>query len=279
LEVKSNIDISIGNESALHCSCKYGNIEIVKLLLNIINPTVEGHYDNIQRIYTNTCEYGQLEIAKLLLKNYKFINDNGKGQTAFIHACKNGHLGVVKWLLEVDANIDISIGNESALYYSCQYGHIEIVKVLLDNIKSKPNIKEWYEHYDNIQRIYNHACGCGQLEIAKLLLKTYNSINDDGRGQQAFIHACKNGHLEVANWLFETNAVVIIFKWFKFKIADVSFIPDISFRFACLNGHLKVAKWLIYLRPSFSSIATYNFYQAVYKRGHTELAEWLLIHL
>lgn len=141
-----NTDLSIndkyGEGTPLHIACKYGHIEIVKLLLEkeIIDV-------NKNAPLCIACKNGHIQIVELLLLDDRVdINQNEvNGNSPLYIACENGNFEIVIKLLEFN-NIDINkINKEGAtpLHSACKNGHKSIVNKLLEysnNNKKKLDI-------------------------------------------------------------------------------------------------------------------------------------------
>jgi hypothetical protein len=73
--------------------------------------------------------------------------------------------------------------------------------------------------------LFNHACACGELEIAKWYVKTFAMIRSDVVGDHnwAFMDACKNGHLNIIEWMTEefeiTNEEAMVGEYQAYRLA------------------------------------------------------------
>lgn len=177
--------------SCLNLACKFGYIEIVKLLLDQgVEINFEKDYDNETPLII-AAEEGKFEIVKLLLDRgaevnipyQKYVNDENfkshghiltyveqgrkawddrtpSGWTALMAASFNGHLEIAEILLKNGADVDAhnDVNNHTALTYAASQSHLEIVKLIL---KSNPK---------NVIQALNEAKGENYLSIIKLLL-------------------------------------------------------------------------------------------------------------
>jgi len=120
---------------------KQGDIDSIKDLLvyenydNFID--IPDNSGNTAFMYA--CKYGFIEIVKLLLDYYPREDavDN-RGRTALMMACYNGYVDIVKEMLKIDDFVNTvnmtDSENTTALIYASLEGHVQIVDVLL-NIK------------------------------------------------------------------------------------------------------------------------------------------------
>jgi len=154
---------------------------------------------NINDLFFNkSCKYGYLEIVKLLLKNNANINQKDyEGYTPLIYASIYGQLEIVKLLIKYGANINEKNNyNYNALYFACVYGHLEIVKLLLEN---GVNINEKdYHGYTPLLYVSRY----GKIKIVKLLLENGANINEkDSNNKTILQHAKENKQTEIVKYL------------------------------------------------------------------------------
>ncbi len=93
---------------------------------------------------TQACIFGNIEIVKFLLENNASINSsNNCGHTPLINACKSGKFDIVKLLIKNNANVNLQdIGLRTLLMYACISGESESLKALLSNEEIKVHIKD-----------------------------------------------------------------------------------------------------------------------------------------
>ena len=109
---------------------KGSDIELIKPLLRIFNPNIQGKDGNTALILASM--YGKKNIVQLLLQNGSDPNiKNSVGHTALILASRMGHKDIVQLLLQysVDPNIKDTGGN-TALKWAEDRGHTEIAAML-----------------------------------------------------------------------------------------------------------------------------------------------------
>ena len=159
--------------TALHYSCKYGHIDIVKTLVkhkaNVNARTDSGNtpltlatrnkHDSVvhallsdsqclvdakgQDGYTAleySCRYGLVDITRTLVKHKADVNARtDSGDTPLTLAAEHGHDNVVHALLSDSQCLVDAKGQDgsTALQYSCIYGHVDIVRTL---VKHKANV-------------------------------------------------------------------------------------------------------------------------------------------
>ena len=120
---------------ALLVAAFYGNIKVVKFLINKCNNT----YNQINNALSGAAVIGCLEIVKLLIAagaDVRSFNNN-----ALLCASYTKHLEVVKLL--IDEGADIHAQNDSALRNASETGNLELVKLLINkgaNIHADNNV-------------------------------------------------------------------------------------------------------------------------------------------
>ena len=212
-EVGHNLDLNkrftqSDGFTVLHIACYNGNVEIVKVLLQIEEGSLNvNERDNHGRIPLHlACLKGRTEIVKLLIDIGERLNINekdSKGSTPLHIACKIGHTKIVRLLLEEGGerlyiNERDKNGN-TPLHIACCHGYTEIVNLLLHN--GGKNLKTSTKGSTPLQ----YACHEGHTQIVKLLLekegKSLNINERDTDGYTLLHYACLNGHTEIVKIL------------------------------------------------------------------------------
>ena len=135
--IASGIDINNANidtETPIMLASKYGNIEIVRLLLDQIPKpflTLANRYGEIPIILA--CKKGYLDVVKLLYENGSPIDQEAiDGFTGFIYACSGGYLELAEYLIKHGANINHHNKEyDTGFTLACYNGRLEIVKLLI----------------------------------------------------------------------------------------------------------------------------------------------------
>lgn len=133
---------------------------------------------NIDPPFITACKYGHIEIVKLLLdlKDDRYVDVHVEEEYAFRLACYGGHLEIVKLLLSLKGNRYINIHHkyEHGFYLAGCYGHYEIVNLLLSLHKDS----KWHQGTDNryigddadMKGLVIRACRKSYYNIVELLI-------------------------------------------------------------------------------------------------------------
>jgi len=184
-------------------ACTDGDLEAVKKMASDLGVKVNWvGEDRGDTPLHRACRYGRLEIVKVLLARSKIeLNKGNKGDASpFFIACQEGHKEVVSMLLadlRTDTNKPANSG-DTPFFMACQNGHKEVVSLLLANtriVHNKPR--------DNGATPFLIACENGHKEVVSLLLANPRidpnlSAND---GAFPFLMACQEGYAEVVSLL------------------------------------------------------------------------------
>jgi ankyrin repeat protein len=113
--------------------------------------------------------HGQLEIVKLLLNLGIDININGgiSGGGPLNEAASEGHIEIVKYLLSNGAKLDVTEPEKNPLFSAIHGGHVAIAKLLIDK-GIDTHVKYSGSSMTNMDALA-FARERGQDEIAKML--------------------------------------------------------------------------------------------------------------
>jgi ankyrin repeat protein len=227
---KNNAD-----ETVVHSSCRNGNLEMVKMVLNkiyesneMIEPFLYSKNKSGQTCFHIACSKGYDNVVEHFLKERKlnaFVEHTDNNANTALHlATMNGSSTIVQLLLDHGADMNVkNEENNSALDLSCRQGYFEISKNLITNytdglqLKEEANKKETSAD-DNLRDYPLHvACIEGAAEVVELLLSK-NAVIDklDDQKQNCLDIAISREHREVIrvllndpNWskLFRINTL------------------------------------------------------------------------
>ena len=130
----------------LHNVCKYGDYNIIKMLIELdskININIKDYYNRLPIHYASSGGY--YNIVKILINNNTDVNSQDKQGVAPLHyACRNGYFNVVKILIENNADVNIQdIYKNTPLHWSTWVKNNDIINLLIHN-KANINIKNKY---------------------------------------------------------------------------------------------------------------------------------------
>ena len=195
-------------DTPLHRACRFGHLEIVKVLLAREKIEVNKGNKGDAGPFSLACQEGHKEVVSLLLTDPRIdLNKaNKKEVTPFYVACQNGHKEVVSLLL-ADPRIDPNKPqNEGAtpLNMACQEGHKEVVSLLLADPRVDPN-----EPANEGATPLNMACQEGHKEVVSLLLADprIDPNKSNRNSTTSFFIACQEGHKEIASLLLADQRV------------------------------------------------------------------------
>lgn len=181
------------------------------------------------------CTYGNLEIVKFLLNDIRFSSDRFKTSSVYFDRCildglisasTNGHITIVKLLLSED-NIDL-VFNENALIKKVAGSkHLEILKLILEDKRFKtffnrcgiePLVWASSNGYDAVVKLLltddevqpysivqalDSACSHKHINTVKIILKSTKEINF----QQS--HSIWLSSYDIANILLKDGRIIV----------------------------------------------------------------------
>jgi len=155
--LKQGWDPSVDRNDPFFIACQYGQIEIVKLLLQDkrVNP---ASHDN--SAIAEACREGNIEVINLLLKDSR-VDPSGNSNYGIKRASRNGHVEVVKLLLK-DSRVDPTAEDNFAIRTAFDNKHWKIVELLLLDGRILYSDDQLYRKYkQEIRRMYRE----GELKV------------------------------------------------------------------------------------------------------------------
>ena len=199
---------TIDNEgkSPLHIACRYGHINIVRMLVEVYGCSPKAVDNTCSTPIHDACYYDQVVILDYLIHTcsnpQKILLDiDLKGNTPFHKANQSGSSHVIKYILhtlltestpqklslDIDFDLVSSRGSRNVRYFNitnnvgdtpfavaCRHGHITIMKMY---IYCHNHLGRRVYFPVNIKSLLKTANQCGQFEIAYYLQSTYVSQN------------------------------------------------------------------------------------------------------
>lgn len=110
--------------NALHDSIKYNHSKSIKYIIN--NYGCDSIYIKALNL---SCQYGNINIVKLMVQKYLDIKSLDENPIKL--SSKNGHYEIVEYLIQIGVNIHIM--DDCALKVSSDNGHYNIVKLLIEH--------------------------------------------------------------------------------------------------------------------------------------------------
>jgi len=192
-------------------ACKTGDINMIKQLIYIVNT----EWYRIKCMFEILCKEGHNEIIKYIIDNLSEEYNEYKNLAAYKFTCMN--------IREIFSTSLKCAGNVSC---------IEIIQYIID-IQQKHNIQNMID----IQNIFIDACGNGQLDVIKYLLR-YENINIHINNEKAFITACHGGNIDIVKYLINYC------EKYDEKI-NIHADYDKAFFLCCINNRIDVIEYLL----------------------------------
>lgn len=188
----------------LHSSCRNGNLELVKLIMNKIydsNNSIEQmvyakNHDGLT-CFQIACIKGYFNLVEYFLKDKKltaFLEHLDNNSNTSLHlATENGHASIVSLLLDYGA--DVTVKNEqniTPLDLSCRLGYFEISKNIINNctnLNKSEKVNEYPLHTASYE---------GAYEVVKLLLLKGTPIDQlNDQNKNCLEIAVRQGHVRI----------------------------------------------------------------------------------
>ena len=192
---------------------QYGQIEMVKSMLNIENIDL-NHKDSVGRtLLSVAAESPHFECLELLLKHKRLdlSHRDNDIETLLIRTARAGNDGGVQLLLE---NNMMKVNNKdkyglTTLSWAAKCGHLKIVKILIQIKGIEFNPKDLTGRTP-----LSWAAEAGYSNVVKLLLNQNEVEFDivDNFGRTPLSLAAEEGHLEVAELLIKKDGVELNFR-------------------------------------------------------------------
>lgn len=232
-----------GTIASLFFGCKYGNLEIVKWIIDRLQLDGDCVIKYGTRIISVLAIRGQLETFDWLVEHFQFSQYDERFNrflgNAIKYACGNGHMKMAKYLLKKYPDYYEKKGRHDkfpnwvfkTFHEACEEDQTETIKWL-----SKEYIHGWTN--------YSFYCACvnGNLELAKWFQNKYQITKgaikkSDYNWRSILKHTCQNGFLEVLKWFTETMNIthkdIFQYKYAKYLVNNI------------LKSELSIVKYFI----------------------------------
>lgn len=148
-------------------------------------------------VFYLSCKNGNLELVKWILNfDYK-IQISQNNELAFSIACEHNNIDIAKFLYEKNKNMDLYLNNKHIIYIIVEEGYIDLLKWLY---KIFPDCIHSIS-IETQNELFRIACNMHQLEIAEYLYNLNNNIEINFENDLLFINCCENNYINFAHFL------------------------------------------------------------------------------
>lgn len=191
--------------TALHYACTVGRFEVVKLLMQYLDPI---HLPDLASDLLHcACSGGHADVAEFLLTNLDANQDFvKKGRSPLALACKMCHADVVQVLLKHGADVDQEDSqNETPLYRICGYANDDYAIIAALLLQHGAQIS-WPTRDKSV---LHHIALHGAVKVMEVLLAERPNIEVDSldsKGKTSLHLACIRGKVDMVKMLLEKGA-------------------------------------------------------------------------
>eukprot|EP00833_Pecoramyces_ruminatium_P007190 jgi/Orpsp1_1/1181222/evm.model.c7180000076346.1 len=177
----------------------------IKFLIEYVESINEGNNDD-ETLLFYVCKYGNENLVKLLIENGTDINinkENKYAETPIFYALLNGNENIVKYLIEQGADINKkNYNNETPIFYACKSGDESLVTYFTEyeeNININTNIKNNNEKKQKLYPDKNR-----NENLVKYLVDLGADINlENNDSETPLFYACKSGNENIVKYLIK----------------------------------------------------------------------------
>jgi len=150
LLLQKGVDINAHNGTALLRACVYGNLPLVKFLLE------KGVCRKIDDSLYEAAFRGHLDIVKLLVREGAKLHFSNTGRSGIISAIWKGHLDIVKFFFE--SGIELHYHIDYLLGDAIVAGELEVAKFLITSGANIHAIKQEVLHSSVMSNRFDSVC-------------------------------------------------------------------------------------------------------------------------
>lgn len=187
------------NHTPLFYALRYGNLEMVKLLLSLGATLGTEDYSPLMV----ACFFGHKHIVEYFFDANSLKELDIYSNTPLINAAYNGHLDIVQFLVEKGADINqTNLHGSSALLTALRFKHKTVADYLLaqPNIDAKSASVISYDAF--VYAVFN-----GYLDIADQLWTKGRDLNKKYTEENTLLHMCTMDNNEASiRWLLAHGA-------------------------------------------------------------------------
>jgi ankyrin repeat protein len=271
------------NVRTLKNASKYGNIDIVKWMINKGSINFENYGVALTNTFNIASKHGHMDIVKFMIKNcnvrfyaaLSFASAGGRMDivqllinygaddfnAALSSAARIGHMDIIRLMIKKGAN-----EFNSALISAAEGGHIDIVKLMIKKGANEFNSALYsaskHGHMDIVKFLINEgadefyialsaAAEGGHMDIVKLMISKGIVMSD-----YPLPSATKGGNMDIVELLIKNGYVNFTdgmigaadgghIDIIKFMLKNGANDLNTALEYAALEGHLDIVKFLI----------------------------------
>ena len=177
LEADADVNVDMGPDiygfnTSLGCAARYGETDIVRLLLKAgANPNVPANGCSQRTALQAATEYGHEDVFDILLQADADVNvppSPDRGVTALQAAAIKGFLRLARVLIDAGADVNAAAAEyqgRTALAGAAEHGRIDMLQYLLDNGASIDGAgRAQYESAIELAALNGHQSACNLLK-------------------------------------------------------------------------------------------------------------------
>ena len=222
--------------NALHYSCRYDHVDIVKILVNHM-ADVNARTDSGDTPLTLAIKHKHGIVVNALLSNSKCLVDAKvqDGFTALHFSCKSGSVGLVRTLVNHKADVNARTDNncDTPLTLAIKHKHGIVVNALLSNSKCLVDAKV----QDGFTALH-FSCKSGSVGLVRTLVNHKADVNarTDNNCDTPLTLAIKHKHGIVVNVLLSNSKCLV-----DAKVQD----GFTALHFSCKSGSVGLVRTLV----------------------------------
>lgn len=156
---KNNMFYSVDFNQLYKAACICGNLKALEYLFTKENPIPDIHFEN-DISFLKACFYGNLDVVKFLLESKLLKNKidiNTNNDSGIIYACMGKHTNLVKYLLmspTINKHSSLNINSAMPFIFLCENNMNDVLDYFIfkKNIEITESISNYLKSNDNIAK-------------------------------------------------------------------------------------------------------------------------------
>ncbi len=260
------LKIVLRGASACHFAVRQGNLDMLKLLINL-GANFKVIDNGNQNLLHAACWAGHIDIIEHLINNLKFnINSKDSSGTCCHIAAAKGDLDLLKVLIGFGSDFKIlDVNGANLLHAAVSQGHTEMIEYLTKELSFRINSKD-----DKGLTVCHYVCLSNDINCLKTIIKLgsdHNKLDNIG-----------NNLLHMASFRSDAEFIEYLIRDLKFDLNVLNKNGYTACHFAVSSANLIGLKALVKMGANFNKLTGNgkNLLDLAIINNNLEIIEYLI---